>query len=194
MENANSVETALPAEKVVDDTEKDKASEEFTKLKSVIEESTQKIIEEFRKSSTENARLLEEKSVLSAKLTAASAELSASKAENDKLRQKLSEISAQLVKTEETLRHCESLKSILEQKLADTEQKLTNVQQMNDTMTVKTRSAFAESIKNTMKMSYEDYQEYSNAPCNEENYETMQAIIKGIFRALSSNGIKFTEE
>ena len=56
----------------------------------------------------------------------------------------------------------------------------------------------AEKIREDLKKSftylYEEWQEYSDSEYNENNYESLQAIINKIFRALRKNGIEFRSE
>ena len=67
---------------------------------------------------------------------------------------------------------------------------------LNDAYTINSResSLEAEKIRAELKkaFAYEDWLEYEYSDVSEENYESLQAIIKKIFRSLERNGIDFT--
>lgn len=46
-------------------------------------------------------------------------------------------------------------------------------------------------LKNAFSLLYEDWLEYENSDVSEINYESLQAIIKKVFRALDRNGIDY---
>lgn len=68
---------------------------------------------------------------------------------------------------------------------------------LNDAYAINSResSLEAEKIRSELKKSfaflYEDWLEYEFSDVNEDNYESLQAIIKKIFRSLERNGIDF---
>lgn len=81
--------------------------------------------------------------------------------------------------------------AILESKNAEMDSKL------NDAYSLNTREASleAEKIRTELKKSfvslYEDWLEYEFSDVSEVNYESLQAIIKKVFRSLERNGIDF---
>ena len=68
---------------------------------------------------------------------------------------------------------------------------------LNDAYAINSResSLEAEKIRSELKKSfaflYEDWLEYEFSDVSEDNYESLQAIIKKIFRSLERNGIDF---
>ncbi|WP_303790236.1 hypothetical protein [Ruminococcus flavefaciens] len=68
---------------------------------------------------------------------------------------------------------------------------------LNDAYAINSResSLEAEKIRSELKKAfaflYEDWLEYEFSDVSEENYESLQAIIKKIFRSLERNGIDF---
>ena len=48
-------------------------------------------------------------------------------------------------------------------------------------------------LKKSLMFLYEDWLEYEFSDVSEENYESLQAIIKKMFRVLERNGIDFKE-
>jgi chromosome segregation ATPase len=53
------------------------------------------------------------------------------------------------------------------------------------------KAAFIQKLTDALSMNYADFSEYKNAEYSEDNYDTLKVILKGIFRTLSANGIKF---
>lgn len=104
------------------------------------------------------------------RLQTANQSLMAAKAENDELKNQLSSL--------------ESQNTELDSKL-------------NDAYAINSResSLEAEKIRSELKKAfsflYEDWLEYEFSDVSEENYESLQAIIKKIFRSLERNGIDF---
>ena len=94
----------------------------------------------------------------------------ASRTENEELRSRVSSL--------------ESLNTELDSKL-------------NDAYAINSResSLEAEKIRSELKKAfaflYEDWLEYEFSDVSEDNYESLQAIIKKIFRSLERNGIDF---
>ena len=79
----------------------------------------------------------------------------------------------------------------LENKIQELEDKLTNAYSIN----AREASMEAEKIRDNLSKQftflYEDYQEYIGSNVSEENYLSLLAILKKVFRALERNGIKF---
>ncbi len=84
--------------------------------------------------------------------------------------------------------------SVLESQNSELDSKL------NDAYTINSResSLEAEKIRSELKKAfaflYEDWLEYEFSDVSEDNYESLQAIIKKIFRSLERNGIDFKEK
>lgn len=80
---------------------------------------------------------------------------------------------------------------VLEEKNHELDQKLNEAYSINS----RESSLEAEKIKSELKQSfaflYEDWLEYEFSDVSEENYESLQAIIKKIFRSLERSGIDF---
>lgn len=106
------------------------------------------------------------------RLQTANRSLAAVRTENDELKKQISSLEAQ--------------NSELDSKL-------------NDAYAINSResSLEAEKIRSELKKAfaflYEDWLEYEFSDVSEENYESLQAIIKKIFRSLERNGINFKE-
>lgn len=83
----------------------------------------------------------------------------------------------------------EAEKNILKEKIRELDEKLKEAYSINS----RESSLEAEKIKNDISKSltlcYEDWIEYEMSDYSEENYESLQAIIKRIFRAVEKNGI-----
>ena len=79
----------------------------------------------------------------------------------------------------------------LENKIQELEDKLTDAYSIN----AREASMEAEKIRDNLSKQftflYEDYQEYIDSNVSEENYLSLLAILKKVFRALERNGIKF---
>lgn len=140
-------------------------------------ESIQGEINKSRELGTENIALKSQITDLEAQLSeyrsrlqTANQSLMAAKAENDELKNQLSSL--------------ESQNTELDSKL-------------NDAYAINSResSLEAEKVRSELKKAfsflYEDWLEYEFSDVSEENYESLQAIIKKIFRSLERNGIDF---
>ncbi len=79
----------------------------------------------------------------------------------------------------------------LESQISDLDNKLNDVYKINS----RESSLEAEKVRSELKKAfaflYEDWLEYEFSDVSEENYESLQAIIKKIFRSLERNGIDF---
>ena len=70
---------------------------------------------------------------------------------------------------------------------------------LNEAYSINSResSLEAEKIRSDLKKAfaflYEDWLEYESSDVTQDNYESLQAIIKKIFRSLERNGINFKE-
>ena len=83
--------------------------------------------------------------------------------------------------------------TVLEKNCSELEEKLKNAYTINS----RESSLEAERIRNDLKKSfaflYEDWLDYEFSDVSEENFESLQAIIKKVFRALERNGINYKE-
>lgn len=83
--------------------------------------------------------------------------------------------------------------TILEKKHSELEEKLKSAYTINS----REASLEAERIRNDLKKSfaflYEDWLDYEFSDVSEENFESLQAIIKKVFRVLERNGINYKE-
>ncbi len=79
----------------------------------------------------------------------------------------------------------------LESQNAELDRKLSDAYAINS----REASLEAEKVRSDLKKAfsflYEDWLEYESSAVSEENYESLQVIIKKIFRSLERNGIKF---
>jgi len=80
-------------------------------------------------------------------------------------------------------------KSEIEIKASEFEEQLRKAFDLNNRETENKADKVKFDILNSVKLSYENWTEYENAECSEDNYESLKAIIKAIFRGLERNGI-----
>ncbi|MCI7351455.1 MAG: hypothetical protein MSH60_12010 [Ruminococcus sp.] len=112
-------------------------------------------------------------------------------ADNAKLKTKVEEDERALRKLKSENEELKGRIAILESKNAEIDSKL------NEAYSLNTREASleAEKIRTELKKSfvslYEDWLEYEFSDVSEANYESLQAIIKKVFRSLERNGIDF---
>ena len=129
-------------------------------------------------------------------------------AECDRLKSRLSESEKKITEQESiitelreknsaSVRKCEGAikkSEELEAQNAELEEKLREAYSINS----REESLEAEKIRSELKKAfmylYEDWLDYEFSDVSEENYESLQAIIKKIFRVLERNGIDFKEK
>ncbi len=176
------------AQTLFSDVQKEIASEKDAAL-SAIEKATETIVAstiniqteilQNRTLSAENAKLLAENNDLVRK--------------NEALNEQIEVEKHVVAETKAALLQCQEANAVLEQKNIEIEEKL------RDAYTINSResSLAAEKIRSDLSKSfsylYEDWLEYNGAEFSEENYESLQAIIKKSFRALERSGIPFQE-
>lgn len=80
-------------------------------------------------------------------------------------------------------------KSEIEEKASEFEEQLRKAFDLNNRETENKADKVKFDILNSVKLSYENWTEYESAECSEDNYESLKAIIKAIFRGLERNGI-----
>ncbi len=125
-------------------------------------------------------------------------ENSALKARIEKLQQQLSDQKLRIQEAEQDLRLIKSEKndlisqlSALENKNAELDSKLSEAYSINS----RESSLEAEKIRSELKKAftflYNDWLDYEFSDVSEDNYESLQAIIKKTFRSLERSGIDF---
>lgn len=79
----------------------------------------------------------------------------------------------------------------LEAKNAELDKSLNNAYEINRHEIAFEANKLRSELKRNFSLLYEDWLEYENSDVNEINYESLQAIIKKVFRALDRNGIDY---
>lgn len=82
----------------------------------------------------------------------------------------------------------------LETKNAELEEKLREAYSINSREESMEAEKIRSELKNALIYLYEDWLDYEFSDVSEENYESLQAIIKKMFRTLESSGIDFKEK
>lgn len=133
------------------------------------------------------------------------AKLQSMKEENIQLNLKLSALEKQndeqikrLQDAEQVLSACRVEKEQLSEQLqgletakAELEEKLKDAYALNSRESSMEAQKIRSELTKAFAFLYEDWQEFENLDVSEENYESLQAIIKKTFRALERNGISF---
>ena len=81
----------------------------------------------------------------------------------------------------------------LESRNSELDNKLNNAYAINSRESSLEAEKIRSELKKAFKFLYEDWLDYEFSDVSEENYESLQAIIKKIFRSLERNGISFKE-
>ena len=120
------------------------------------------------------------------------------KAKNEELERQLGEMRTRLQENSQSLSSARVENSDLKQQVASLECKVAELDnKLNDAYSINSRESSLEAekvrseLKNAISFLYEDWLEYEFSDVSEENYESLQAIIKKIFRSLERNGIDF---
>lgn len=123
------------------------------------------------------------------------------KAKNADLKRQIAEMRTRLQESSQSLSSARAENSYLRQQIASFESKIAELDsKLNDAYSINSResSLEAEKIRSELKRAfsflYEDWLEYEFSDVSEDNYESLQAIIKKIFRSLERNGIDFKGE
>lgn len=123
------------------------------------------------------------------------------KRQTEELKQQLAETRSQLQSANQSLIAEKENNKELKNQITDLENKKSDLdQKLNEAYTINSResSLEAEKVRSELKKAfaflYEDWLEYEFSDVSEENYESLQAIIKKTFRALERNGIDFKGE
>lgn len=120
------------------------------------------------------------------------------KAKNADLKRQIAEMRTRLQESSQSLSSARAENSEFRQQIASFESKIAELDsKLNDAYSINSResSLEAEKIRSELKKAfsflYEDWLEYEFSDVSEDNYESLQAIIKKIFRSLERNGIDF---
>ena len=125
--------------------------------------------------------------------------------ENVRLKTRIAELEQQLAEQTVRIHEADNSIKLLESEMNDINTKFAAIQSKNAELDTKLAEAYAinsressleaERIRSELKKAfiylYEDWLEYEFSDVSEENYESLQAIIKKIFRSLERNGIDF---
>lgn len=120
------------------------------------------------------------------------------KAKNEELECQIAEMKTKLQENNQSFSSAKAENSDLRQQVRSLETKIAELDsKLNDAYSINSResSLEAEKVRSELKKAfsflYEDWLEYEFSDVSEENYESLQAIIKKIFRSLERNGIDF---
>lgn len=120
------------------------------------------------------------------------------KAKNEELERQIAEMKTKLQENNQSFSSAKAENSDLRQQVRSLETKITELDsKLNDAYSINSREASleAEKVRSELKKAfsflYEDWLEYEFSDVSEENYESLQAIMKKIFRSLERNGIDF---
>ena len=126
-------------------------------------------------------------------------------AENVSLKTKIEDLEHQLSEQRSKLQAVNQLLSVAKADNDDLREQIATLEsqnaeldsKLNDAYTINNRESSLEAekirseLKNAFAFLYEDWLEYEFSDVSEDNYESLQAIIKKIFRSLERNGIDF---
>ena len=120
------------------------------------------------------------------------------KAKNEELERQIAEMKTKLQENNQSFSSAKAENSDLRQQVRSLETKIAELDsKLNDAYSINSREASleAEKVRSELKKAfsflYEDWLEYEFSDVSEENYESLQAIIKKIFRSLERNWIDF---
>ena len=120
------------------------------------------------------------------------------KAKNEELERQIAEMKTKLQENNQSFSSAKAENSNLRQQVRSLETKIAELDsKLNDAYSINSREASleAEKVRSELKKAfsflYEDWLEYEFSDVSEENYESLQAIMKKIFRSLERNGIDF---
>ncbi|MEE1398694.1 hypothetical protein [Ruminococcus sp.] len=120
------------------------------------------------------------------------------KAKNEELERQIAEMKTKLQENNQSFSSVKAENSDLRQQVRSLEIKIAELDsKLNDAYSINSREASleAEKVRSELKKAfsflYEDWLEYEFSDVSEDNYESLQAIIKKIFRSLERNGIDF---
>lgn len=116
------------------------------------------------------------------------------KARTEELEHQLAAQRTRMQEVNDILRQVRAENDDLKKQVAELDSKLNEAYALNS----RESSLEAEKIRSDLKKAfaylYEDWHDYENSQVSEDNYESLQAIIKKIFRSLDRNGIDYKEK
>ncbi len=120
------------------------------------------------------------------------------KAKNMELERQIADMRTRLQESSQSLSSAKEENSDLRQQVASLESTIAELDsKLNDAYEINSRESSLEAekvrleLKKAFSFLYEDWLEYEFSDVSEDNYESLQAIIKKIFRSLERNGIDF---
>ena len=109
------------------------------------------------------------------------------------LETKLSTVNGELAETTEHLTAAKSELNDLREKSAQQAQQIEYLSVMNKREDEQAVLTLKNNLVGALRLYYEDWQEYFNSECTENNYQSLLIILKKIFKSLERNGILFEE-
>lgn len=165
----------------------------FDSLKSDMTKERQTIISAINEMLTPVSKALESVQGEITKSRSIGADNAALKSKTEQLERQLSEQRESLQEANRNLTAVKSENEELKKQVAELDKKLNDAYSLNS----REASLEAEKIRTELKKAfqylYEDWLEYEFSDVSEDNYESLQAIIKKFFRALDRNGINYKE-
>lgn len=151
----------------------------YSRIKEDITSENRKIISSLQEATTRNTGLVSENSRLNLKVR--------------ELEVKIKELNFDIQETSKNLFRITSEKNALDEKTSELEAKLKDAYAINNREESLAVQKIRMDLKKSLMFLYEDWLEYEFSDVSEENYESLQAIIKKMFRVLERNGIDFKE-
>ena len=151
----------------------------YSRIKEDITSENRKIISSLQAETTKNAELISQNSRLNLKVR--------------ELEVKIKELNFDIQETSKNLFRVTSEKNVLDERVAEFETKLKDAYAINNREESLAVQKIRMDLKKSLMFLYEDWLEYEFSDVSEENYESLQAIIKKMFRVLERNGIDFKE-
>ena len=113
------------------------------------------------------------------------------KARAEDLERQLSAQRTRMQEADNTLRQVRAEKDELKKQVAELDSKLNEAYSLNSRESSLEAEKIRSDLNKTFTYLYDDWREYENSQVSEDNYESLQAIIKKIFRSLDKNGIDY---
>ena len=151
----------------------------YSRIKEDITSENGKIISSLQAETTKNAGLVSENSRLNLKVR--------------ELEVKIKELNFDIQETSKNLFRITSEKNALDERASELETKLKDAYAINNREESLAVQKIRVDLKKSLMFLYKDWLEYEFSDVSEENYESLQAIIKKMFRVLERNGIDFKE-
>ena len=113
------------------------------------------------------------------------------KARAEDLERQLSAQRTRMQEADNTLRQVRAEKDELKKQVAELDSKLNEAYSLNSRESSLEAEKIRSDLNKTFTYVYDDWREYEKSQVSEDNYESLQAIIKKIFRSLDKNGIDY---